>query len=244
MKIYIRNDLNMRKGKIAAQSAHAALGFWLDKMIKSKNKFTLNNTNLIAYKDWIKKGRPIEIIPVNEESCLTKISAKNPKNSYLIVDHGRTEFKGEPTATCLAVVDGYEFQSYPIPEDIKTIGNNNYLSKQSFIANKDIKIDKWDLAEHISRLSIETIFKNSYESDGELIIPIQNKGLQYWLLGAFAKIVLQSDTENLLKTINDLKNNDQILFKESYLNGEILCLCIGADLSTNIQPYTEKFKLF
>lgn len=91
--LVIRNDLNMRKGKMVAQGAHASLG-------------AANKTNLIALDEWKKGYNGIKIcVYVNSEDELLQLHSKAVELgivSYLVKDIGLTEFK-EPTFTAVGI---------------------------------------------------------------------------------------------------------------------------------------------
>ena len=106
--IVIRKDLNMRKGKMVAQGAHASFVA----IFNSMKWHPLDNTlfiNLWEYKDidrWTKTGFKKICVSVNSESELLEIfnKAKNAGLvSALITDAGLTEFDGVPTKTCCAI---------------------------------------------------------------------------------------------------------------------------------------------
>jgi len=108
--LIIRKDLNMRKGKIAAQAAHASLAVFFNKMKEEKKNesnevsFTLKVDNSFML-SWI-EGRFVKIcVYVNSKEELIEIyekakAAKLPCS--LIEDAGFTEFK-EPTFTAVAI---------------------------------------------------------------------------------------------------------------------------------------------
>lgn len=92
--IVIRKDLNMRKGKMVAQGAHASLAAVLyvdDERIKN----------------WFIDGRFAKIcVSVNSEEELLAIHARAKESNLitsLIRDHGLTEFNGVLTYTAVAV---------------------------------------------------------------------------------------------------------------------------------------------
>lgn len=98
--LIVRKDLNMRKGKIAAQASHASMAFLLDKFDGSNPQLT------DAEKEWIATGQTKICVGVDSETELLEICKKsNALNlpTYLITDSGRTEFDGVPTRTVLAV---------------------------------------------------------------------------------------------------------------------------------------------
>lgn len=137
--IVVRKDLNMRKGKIAAQSSHASLGAILnyadDRTINSdyliiplydKNAETLyhQRNNPHPLREWL-NGRFTKIcVSVDNEQELLDIYQKaldNGVNVKLIKDAGLTEFGGVPTYTCLALGPDYPEKLDPISGHLKLL---------------------------------------------------------------------------------------------------------------------------
>ena len=110
--IVMRKDLNMRKGKLIAQGAHASLGAILKQMVASAD-----NTQLVLdltderLAPWI-TGRFKKIcVYVNSEQELLDIHKAAVAGGYvcsLIQDAGLTEFGGVPTYTAVAVGPDFE----------------------------------------------------------------------------------------------------------------------------------------
>ena len=104
----MRKDLNMRKGKMVAQGAHASMKAVLDSMkfMSKENSMILKFNNNSAMQDWI-GGRFTKVcVSVDSEAELLEIfnKAKAAKlTSALIIDAGATEFNGVPTKTCCAI---------------------------------------------------------------------------------------------------------------------------------------------
>lgn len=108
--IIIRKDLNMRKGKIAAQAAHASMAIFFNKMKENKSQ-NENETSFLLKVDnpymlnWI-EGRFVKIcVYVNSKEELLEIYEKAKQSGLpcsLIEDAGFTEFK-EPTYTAVAI---------------------------------------------------------------------------------------------------------------------------------------------
>ena len=113
--IVMRKDLNMRKGKMIAQGAHASLKVFLDKAGLEGNVDYNNKTKeyIIDFKitkdmfAWMIDGRYTKIcVGVDSEKELFEItnSALDKNIPYsLIKDIGLTEFNGEPKFTCVAI---------------------------------------------------------------------------------------------------------------------------------------------
>ena len=102
--IIMRKDLNMRKGKLVAQGAHASLGAILNLMQRNGNVLTLEMDE--RTEPWI-TGRFKKIcVYVNSEAELLdvyKAAQEAGLISSLIQDSGLTEFKGVLTLTAVAV---------------------------------------------------------------------------------------------------------------------------------------------
>lgn len=92
--LVMRKDLNMRKGKLIAQGAHASL------------KATLENLEHANIKTWLEGSFTKIAVGVDSEEELLSVLEKSKSHNLitaLIVDSGRTEFNGVPTITCIAV---------------------------------------------------------------------------------------------------------------------------------------------
>ena len=100
--IIVRTDLNMRKGKMITQGAHASLEAVLS--IIERSKFTSENHPTI--KAWRLSGGTKITLAADSENHLLELAsaAKNLRlNHALIQDLGKTEFKGIKTYTALAI---------------------------------------------------------------------------------------------------------------------------------------------
>lgn len=109
--IVVRKDLNMRKGKIAAQVAHASMKvildlFWEEPQLKSTMKmYKIFDMESPEYK-WLKDKFTKICVSVDSEQELIDIYEKAKGKGMLcslIEDSGATEFKGVPTKTCCAI---------------------------------------------------------------------------------------------------------------------------------------------
>ena len=107
--LIVRKDLNMRKGKIAAQCAHASMKAILDQMQSKNGKMTLDLSDE-ALKGWI-DGKFTKIcVSVDSEKELHEIFGKAKTAGLtcaMITDAGLTEFGGVPTKTCCAIGPDY-----------------------------------------------------------------------------------------------------------------------------------------
>jgi len=115
--IVIRKDLNMRKGKIAAQAAHAAMKVLLDRM--KIDEFAKESTiwegcyvwHMTIFESepmmrWLKGAFTKVVVSVDSEEELLALKEKAEDIGILcalITDAGKTEFHGVRTNTALAI---------------------------------------------------------------------------------------------------------------------------------------------
>lgn len=108
--IVVRKDLNMRKGKIAAQVAHASMKFMLEDA-KWGDGCGMRSPNVISRvcsdkeREWL-QGLFMKIVAyVTSEQELTDLMVKGKAAGlqvFPIMDFGLTEFHGVSTLTCAA----------------------------------------------------------------------------------------------------------------------------------------------
>ena len=118
--LVVRKDLNMRKGKIAAQSAHASMkailaeGDVVHKLYHSEYVIPLRRPELL---EWL-AGRFTKVcVSVDSEQELLDVYQQAKDAGLicsLITDAGLTEFNGVPTNTVVAVGPAY-------PDDVNKI---------------------------------------------------------------------------------------------------------------------------
>ena len=122
--IVMRKDLNMRKGKMIAQGAHASLAVFTqhariaqpepgtrDASVDDRTgRYTMTCDLTDAMKAWLgptEGPRFAKIcVSVDSEAALDDVVAKARAAGVpcaLITDSGKTEFHGVPTKTCCAV---------------------------------------------------------------------------------------------------------------------------------------------
>lgn len=100
MEIFARRDLNMRKGKLAAQVAHAACAQLLNSMEDFGEYRVLAAENYQKLLQLV-EHEAVQITMVADEAEL-RVSLTNPDQSAIIIDRGLTEFGGVPTLTTAA----------------------------------------------------------------------------------------------------------------------------------------------
>jgi PTH2 family peptidyl-tRNA hydrolase len=107
-----RKDLKVRKGKFAAQVAHASMKVFFDRMTsKAARSFEFGADSggwdwHGAIRPWIEGSFTKIVVGVEDEADLLALEQRAREHKLptaLVVDKGLTEFKGVPTTTCLAI---------------------------------------------------------------------------------------------------------------------------------------------
>ncbi|ASV44756.1 peptidyl-tRNA hydrolase [Agrobacterium phage Atu_ph07] len=110
--IVVRKDLNMRKGKIAAQVSHASQLTY----IKYGDDYRV--------KRWLRGPFTKICVSVDSEEEFFEIERKAIEAGLLvsaIQDAGKTEFKGVPTWTAMAIGPDIDKNLEPITGDLKLL---------------------------------------------------------------------------------------------------------------------------
>lgn len=103
-----RRDLKMRKGKIAAQCAHASLSALLRPAVRATTPGTNPLPVPMSHEadQWLRFGQAKIVLSVDDEEALMTAHAAALEAGLpcsLITDAGHTEFKGVATRTALAI---------------------------------------------------------------------------------------------------------------------------------------------
>lgn len=108
--IVVRKDLNMRKGKMIAQGAHASMGAIISGAYKHDSDLDHSNNIMIPLDvdldQWLSGAFTKIALCVNsEEELLTlhRVAIDKGLRHFLVRDSGKTEFDGVPTYTSLAI---------------------------------------------------------------------------------------------------------------------------------------------
>ncbi len=108
--IIIRNDLNMRKGKMCSQAAHASMKVFFDRMNESgDSRYEIGPEESWCWEDvvlWIDGSFTKIVVSCNSEQELKTIyenAVHLNLPASIIHDNGLTEFGGVPTYTAVAI---------------------------------------------------------------------------------------------------------------------------------------------
>lgn len=216
MKIYIRKDLNMRRGKACAQAAHVALNLFYSAFNFNIEKLTASisiNDFSRVFGTWIEHDMPIDIIWVDSERELKSALHGAQSKSFLtesVVDLGKTEFKGRKTMTAIAVLEKEKsevavpfgprtlYQSLQqVPRDhwLQSMAKSDEFVKQMIVVDAAHKVPMDDHIVAVCRavLSTCTGWLNVAGNKQTLLFKLVNQPeLVAWLLNHTTKIVVGS----------------------------------------------------
>lgn len=123
--IVMRKDLNMRKGKMAAQASHASMAFItrnLGYCCRNPDAFTVTLSKV--EKQWLDDSFVKICVSVDSEEELLAIrdAAEQARIvCHLVQDNGWTEFHGVPTYTCLAIGPDFSERIDPITSHLRLL---------------------------------------------------------------------------------------------------------------------------
>lgn len=107
--IVMRTDLNMRKGKMVAQGAHASLAIFTNRFSPT---YEPDGTPVVIanltekMKEWLGNSFTKICVGIDSEEALRKLYDEVSKTDIpvvMITDNGKTEFGGVLTPTCIAI---------------------------------------------------------------------------------------------------------------------------------------------
>ncbi len=120
--VVVRRDLNMRKGKLAAQVAHASMKFIVEGYIRGNDKLeTRLNKSEIA---WLSDSFTKVVVSCDSEQELLELMSEARRRGVIvhsITDAGRTEFHGVPTLTCASFGPDHSDRIDPVTGHLKLL---------------------------------------------------------------------------------------------------------------------------
>ncbi len=123
--LVVRRDLKMRRGKEVSQGAHASM-IWLLKRIVNREGKHFRPVDTADFSEaeleWMLGSFTKITLQVESEKELLDLQTKALEaglQAHVVVDQGRTEFNGVPTATALAIGPDYADKIDSITGDLK-----------------------------------------------------------------------------------------------------------------------------
>ena len=119
MMIVMRKDLNLRKGKMVAQGAHAAI-LGMTEVVD----YGIGRERLARITEWIATGMAKICVGVDSLEQFEDIGKRAQVAGlevHTVTDAGYTEFHGIPTVTCMAIGPNLVSQIDVITGDLKLL---------------------------------------------------------------------------------------------------------------------------
>lgn len=235
MKLYVRSDLKMRKGKMAAQSAHATNKLFLEYTHNNNNVVQISSEKMKHVLDEIKKHN-ISVEFIKREEDLN--SLETPMSS-IIIDNGRTEFNGVKTKTvlCSGLFEGKKLHEF------NTEGNREQLSKQILIFSKEHNLSKENACKLAGLSSLHMLCSFFKEGNNCFELDLNEKNaITSWVTGAFAKISVSTETDEKLFEVAEKLSKNSINFLQLKIDDNIV-LCVEPCYAEQIDPITGSLKL-
>jgi peptidyl-tRNA hydrolase len=240
LNVFVRQDLKMRKGKMAAQSSHTAQKLLLEAMRSNGETRIMSAESYREFRDFL-QSRPVKIHTVKDDEALNaSIDVSRPYSK--IIDSGRTEFKGVPTLTCAAqgIFSKSVFDELHVPESY----GHEIRAKQLYVFSKQHPLSK-DRACEMAAVGCLVFHASLMEEqeDGSALLDVsESTEFGKWVSGAFAKIALGVPTDVELA---ELKSKLELNGIHSVMqtNEENMCLVIEPKIPANIDPFTQHLTL-
>lgn len=230
----------MRKGKMAAQSAHAAQKFLIEAMRVEGNKRVLSGPVKDQFEAWASMDFPLEIRMVKDHLEMEEAIDKSLPFSK-VIDSGRTEFAGVATLTCASqgVLTDSPDNELLVPENI----GQDIKAKQIYVFSKQNPLSK-EKACFLSAKGCLLFHRKKMVEDGDKLVldidPFSEFGM--WVSGAFGKIALGVPTDlELIELKHQLDGFGikSIMVREN----ENSCLILEPKSPENVDPYTRHLGL-
>lgn len=239
LTIYVRKDLSMRKGKMAAQSAHAAMKLFLEVMKVEENRLVLKEEQEKEFKHFLDNPLvKIEMVASEEEF---DNSCDKSKPHAFIVDNGRTEFHGVPTKTCAAqgIFENVETHELDVPH---TYGKE-ISAKELFVFSKQVPLPKEVSCELAVISCLKMLYAQMKDNKGEKYIDLEEESpLSAWITGAFGKIAVSVKTDEELEALKESLSEKGFAVEMVQVK-ENKCLVISPQYPSVIDEHTRHLSL-
>ena len=231
LNLYFRQDLGMRKGKLAAQIAHAACAQLLNAMDDGGDVRLLPYAAYMTLQGLL-HDQAVHVHPVENEVAL-RSALLDPANASIIIDRGLTEFGGVPTLTTAA--QGAFSAS---PRKAVPMSGADLIARQWFVFSKERPLPK----DHAARMAaigclkmMNQLISRPADAEAQAALPLQDPALRGWLTAGFGKIGMGIKTDAALNGLRDTLECQQIPTISLEMNGTQL-LVIGPQFPETVAP--------
>ena len=222
LNLYFRQDLGMRKGKLAAQIAHAACAQLLNAMDDGGDVRLLPYAAYMTLQGLL-HDQAVHVHPVENEVALRN-ALFDPANASIIIDRGLTEFGGVPTLTTAA-----QGAFNASPRKAVPMSGADLIARQWLVFSKERPLSK----DHAARMAaigclqmMNQLMSRPADAEAQAVLPLQDPALRGWLTAGFGKIGMGIKTDAALNDLRDALEGQQIPTVSLEMNGAQL-LVIG-----------------
>ncbi|WP_338923666.1 peptidyl-tRNA hydrolase (plasmid) [Pseudomonas silesiensis] len=243
LKIAMRSDLNMRMGKMAAQSGHAAMKVLASHMRPSKDGLRLSNAKMNTLNAFL--AAPDVSFSFVEDEAAVQTFLGQADDGQKVIDNGATEFNGIKTVTCAAngiFTEKWEDAPYDCAED-----GSERKARQYFIFSRTRPLKKETVCAlaAIGCLSqMAKMLEPDTQSDYKqyLISSRTNIAFDSWIKSGYAKIALCVVSDEALL---DLQAQFDAMGSTTSLveRDGVKMLAVGPEFLDNISHLTGGLKL-
>ncbi|MHD0645005.1 peptidyl-tRNA hydrolase [Pseudomonas aeruginosa] len=216
LSVLMRDDLNMRTGKMASQSGHSGMKAALSAMSLQSGRITIDHASYDELRDFV--ANPLAGVAMATGEML----AKTP-NTHLVYDNGHTEFNGVRTLTCSSagLYGHYQGDVVSNPTGVSERKLRQYL----IFAKRDKKPSKRSVCAAaavgcIQRLYIDLKIDACWRDEGVLVTPPVDNDILEWLETGYGKIALYVDGDAAFDCLRDILVNFAIEHTETEFDGE------------------------
>lgn len=236
MSIMARRDLNMRKGKLAAQVAHAACAQLLNSMEDFGEYRVLSAHHHLRLLELI-RHEAVEVHMVAGEGQLRGM-LKYADKAAIIIDRGLTEFAGVPTLTTAA-----QGVFEPSPRKAVPFAGADLIARQWFVFSKQQPLPK-EVAAKMAAIGCLTMIASLLKplegaSDGAMKLCLTDPALRGWLTAGFGKIGMGIATDADLQVLKE-KLDDSNVHYVGLDSGINKLLVIGPQFPERMATLTGK----
>jgi len=240
MVIFVRKNLNMRKGKMAAQAAHAAGAQLLNSMDDFGEYRVLSAANHLKLKRLI-RAEAVEIRMVADEAALRE-SLDGPALSTVITDRGLTEFGGVPTVTTAA-----QGVFEPSARKAVPLAGADLIARQWYVFSKQQPLAKEVVAKMAAigcLVMLESLLQPLEGSNGgDMKLCLSNEALRGWLTAGFGKIGMGIKTDAHLEVLKSELATANVHYV-GLSSGASNLVVIGPELPERMSTLTGKESAF
>lgn len=233
LNIYVRKDLNMRKGKMSAQVAHAACAQLLRAMHDHGDYRVLPTSAYWTLQDFL-DSPTVNIHLVSGDEQALQAALKSPAAASIIIDRGLTEFGGVPTMTCAA--EGlFTPTTEPARPRVASPPAEELFARQWLVFSKERPLPK-EIAAQLGAIGclqmMATLMTPDEQGQGVLSLR-KSLALDVWLTSGFGKIGMGIKTDQQLIELRDDLHAAGIKTVEVQ-HGEQRLLVIGPELPERV----------